>query len=45
MNDPQADILFNLKRVDVWGSVTRASRGAGGATDWELLQIMQNEEW
>jgi hypothetical protein len=45
MNDPMAEILFNLKGVDVWGGVTRASRGAGGATDWELLQIMQNEEW
>jgi hypothetical protein len=45
MNDPRAEVLFNLKGVDVWGGVTRASRGAGGATDWELLQIMQNEDW
>jgi hypothetical protein len=45
MNDPNAEVLFNLKGVDVWGGVTRASRGAGGATDWELLQIMQNEGW
>lgn len=45
MNDPQAEVLFNLKGVDVWGGVTRASCGAGGATDWELLQIMQNEDW
>jgi hypothetical protein len=45
MNDPNAEVLFNLNGVDVWGGVTRASRGAGGATDWELLQIMQNEGW
>jgi hypothetical protein len=45
MNDPQAKVGFNLKGVDVWGGVTRASRGAGGATDWELLQIMRNADW
>jgi hypothetical protein len=45
MNDPQTEVLFNLKGVDVWGGIARASRGAGGATDWELLQIMQNEDW
>lgn len=42
MNDPRVEVLFNLKGVDVWGGVTRASRGA---TDWELLQIQQNPDW
>jgi hypothetical protein len=45
MNDPEAEVLFNLEGVDVWGGVTRASRGAGGATDWELLQILRNPDW
>ncbi len=46
MNDPNAEVLFNLKGVDVWKGVTRASRGVDYfATDWELLQIMQNEGW
>ena len=45
MNDKKSEILFNLDGVDVWGGVTRASRNAGGATDWELLQIYSNKEW
>jgi hypothetical protein len=31
--------------VDVWAGVTRAAKGAGGATDWELLKIRQNPQW
>ncbi len=45
MNDADAEVLFNLDSVDVWGGITRASRGAGGATDWELLQIYSNKDW
>jgi hypothetical protein len=45
MNDHNAEVVFNPDGVDVWAGVIRASRGAGGATDWELLQIMQNEDW
>ncbi len=30
----------------MWAAVTRASRGSGGATDWELFQIkMAPESW
>jgi hypothetical protein len=45
MNDPNAKVFFNLDNVDVWSGVTRASSGRGGATDWELFEIMQNKEW
>jgi hypothetical protein len=45
MNDPQAEVFFNLRTVKVWAGITRASVGLGGATDWELLQIQQNEDW
>ena len=45
MNDPDALIFFNLQGVDVWAGMTRAAKHRGGATDWELLQISQNEEW
>ncbi len=45
LNDPETEVLFNLDGVDVWGGVSRASRNAGGATDWELLQIRSNPEW
>jgi RHS repeat-associated protein len=38
-------ILFNLQGVDVWGGIQRAARGAGGATDWELMQIRNNPQW
>lgn len=39
-------VNFNLTGVDSpWASVARAARGAGGATDWELLQIQQNPAW
>lgn len=44
MNDKRSKILFNLDGVDVWGGVTRGSRNARGATDWELLQIYSNKE-
>lgn len=43
--DPDVQVVFNLEGVEVWPGVSRASRGAGGATDWELLQIKQNPEW
>jgi hypothetical protein len=39
LSDPNQRVLFNLDGVDVWGGVTRAAAGKGGATDWELLQI------
>jgi hypothetical protein len=45
MNNPNTKALFNLDGVDVWGGVQRAARGAGGATDWELLMIRQNPQW
>lgn len=45
MKDANTEGLFNLAGVNVWEGVTRASRGMGGATDWELLQIYQNREW
>ena len=45
MNNPKNSVFFNLKDVDVWGGIGRASAGIGGATDWELLQIAQNKEW
>ena len=45
MSHPDSQILFNLKGVDVWKGVTRAANRKGGATDWELLQISQNELW
>ena len=45
MNSPNNKILFNLDDVDVWAGITRASRGSGGATDWEFLQIRQNPQW
>ncbi len=38
--DPNTQIIFNLDGIDnPMSSVMRASHGAGGATDWELLQI------
>jgi hypothetical protein len=43
--DPNVKVLVNLEGVEVWPGVSRAARGAGGATDWELLQIQQNPQW
>lgn len=44
-NDTNA-VNFNLTAVDSpWAAVSRAAGGAGGATDWELLQIQQNPGW
>jgi Pretoxin HINT domain len=44
--NPQRTVHFNLDGVDnVWSSVSRASSGRGGATDWELLQVQQNREF
>jgi hypothetical protein len=43
--DPNTMVHFNLDGVDVWGGVSRAAAGRGGATDWELLQIRSNPQW
>lgn len=43
--DPNTMVHFNLEGVDVWGGVSRAAAGRGGATDWELMQIRQNPHW
>ncbi len=43
LSDPSQRVLFNLEGVDALGGVARASAGGGGATDWELLQIAQND--
>ena len=43
--DPNTPVHFNLNGVGVWGGVQRAASGAGGATDWELLQIRQNPQF
>ena len=46
MNDPNSEVFFNLKDVDVWPGLSRAASGKGfGATDWELLQIYTNKDW
>jgi hypothetical protein len=45
LSDPTVTKLFNLDGVDVWGGVSRAASGGGGATDWELLQIRSNPQW
>lgn len=45
LNNPANKVSFDLTDVNVWEGVSRAARGAGGATDWELLQIRQNPEW
>jgi len=43
--DPNTPVHFNLNGVDVWSGVQRAASGGGGATDWELVQIMQNQQF
>ncbi|OKP67424.1 hypothetical protein A3842_28150 [Paenibacillus sp. P3E] len=43
--NPNVQIVFDLTDVNVWAGVTRAARGAGGPTDWELLQIKNNSQW
>lgn len=46
VSNPANSVMFNLTGVDnAWTAVARAARGAGGATDWELLQIQQNPGW
>ena len=40
--DPNQRVLFNLDGVDVGPGLTRAASGRGGATDWELLTMQQN---
>lgn len=42
LQDAGQRVLFNLDGVDVWPGVTRAAAGRGGATDWELLQLRNN---
>ncbi|MEK3900967.1 hypothetical protein [Paenibacillus sp. FSL R7-0179] len=45
LNNANVKIEFNLTGIDSpWASVSRAARGAGGATDWELLQIKSNPQ-
>ena len=39
--DPNVAVFFNLTDVEVGPGLLRAARGAGGPTDWELLQIQQ----
>ncbi|MGH3566615.1 MAG: DUF6531 domain-containing protein [Pseudonocardia sp.] len=41
--DPDQRVLFNLDDVDVWPGVTRAASGRGGATDWELMTMRNND--
>ena len=42
--DPEQRVLFNLDGIDsVWASVQRAASGRGGATDWELMMMRENE--
>lgn len=42
LNNPNVEIKFDLTGIDSpWASVSRA---AGGATDWELLQIKSNPQ-
>ena len=43
LNDPNRRVMFNLDDVEVWPGVTRAASGRGGATDWELLQMRNND--
>jgi hypothetical protein len=45
VSNPANKVSFDLTGVDVWPGVSRASRGAAGATDWELLQIKNNPQW
>jgi hypothetical protein len=45
MSNENNPVYFNLQGVEVWPGVSRASRGANGATDWELLMIKQHPEW
>lgn len=38
VGNPANEVNFNLTGVDgSWAAAARAARGAGGATDWELL--------
>jgi RHS repeat-associated protein len=46
VGNPANEVNVNLTGVDSpWAAAARAARGAGGATDWELLQIQQNQGW
>jgi hypothetical protein len=46
MNNPMNRVSFNLTGVDKpFAAAARAAAGRGGATDWELFQIMQNSAW
>ena len=46
MSNPNNTVVFNLDGVDsVFSAVQRAASGAGGATDWELFMIKQNQHW
>ena len=44
INDPEVEIYFNLDGINnVWASIQKVARGAGGATDWELFKIYSNK--
>jgi hypothetical protein len=44
--DSKTLVHFNLTGVDnVFTSAGRSTAGGRGATDWELLTIMQNPQW
>jgi hypothetical protein len=46
MRRESVEVTFRLDGVDnALAAVQRASRGAGGQTDWELLQIYKNQDW
>ena len=45
--NPDMEIVFYLDGIDSpWAAVTRAAKGTGRATEWELLQIkLAPESW
>jgi RHS repeat-associated protein len=43
LSDPNQRVLFNLDGVDAWTGAQRSAAGGGGGTDWELLQVWQND--
>jgi len=45
LNDPRAEVFFDLRDVEIGAGLLRAASGRGGPTDWELLMIQQNPDW